>query len=546
MTQTLNVKPVTHVLEDMALAHPDLPCLDFLDATLTYDEVLQAVRHAARGLQDLGVGKGMRVGLCLPNTPYYVIGYFAILMTGATVVNFNPLYTTDEIHAQIIDSGVEVMFTLDLKTIYTKVAAGRHSTALRTIIVCSLADALPPIKSLLFNLFKRAQIATPSTDLAHVPYDLLVADQGPPDPVDIDVKHDIAVIQYTGGTTGTPKGAMLTHANITANAEQVRLWLGDSTPGTDRILATIPFFHVFAMTAAMNLGLSIGAELILLPRYDLQQVLKTIATKRPTLFPAVPTIYAAVSQAENVGDYDLSSLRYCISGGAALPSETKTAFERISQSLLVEGYGLTEASPVVACNPPQGLNKSGSIGLPLPDTEVKICALEEAHKIMPPGEHGEVFVRGPQVMAGYWNNTEETNNVLQDGWLRTGDVGYRDADGYIFITDRLKDMINCSGFKVYPRMVENALYRHPAVQEAVVIGIFDPTRGEAPKAFVTLKPGLEISEEQLMAFAREHLNPIERPVALEIRSELPKTLIGKLSKKELRQEHNDKRDIHHE
>ena len=545
MTNTFGIKPAFKLLEDMALAHPNLPCLDFLDATMTYGEVLHAVRQAARGLQDLGVGKGVRVGLCLPNTPYYIIGYFATLMTGATVVNFNPLYTEDEIHEQVMDSGIEVMFTLDLKTIYTKVAALLHTTPLRTVVVCSLADALPPVKGMLFKVFKRAQIASPPTDLGHVPFDLLVADQGAPDPVDIDVERDIAVIQYTGGTTGTPKGAMLTHANITANVEQVRMWLGDSKPGADRVLGVIPFFHVFAMTAAMNLGIAIGGELILLPRYDLKQVLETIAAKHPTLFPAVPTIFAAIGHAEDVGDYDLSSLRYCISGGAALTQATKSTFETVSNSLVVEGYGLTEASPVVTCNPPRGVNKDGSIGLPLPSTTIEIRDLEDKRRQMPRGEHGELFVRGPQVMAGYWNDKVDTEDVLKDGWLRTGDVGYVDEDGYIFITDRIKDMINCSGFKVYPRRVEDALYRHPAVHEAVVIGVPDEYRGEAPKAFITLKPGADVSEDALMAFAHGHLNPLERPTSVEIRDELPKTLIGKLSKKELVQEHQYRQETRH-
>ena len=526
-------KAATHIFTDIATAHPELPCIDFLGAKMTYGEVLETVKRAARGLQDLGLGKGSRVGMCLPNSPYYVIAYYATLMAGATVVNFNPLYTEREVRDQIKDSEVEVMFTLDLNKIYPKVAASLHNTSLRSIVVCSLADALPPVKGMLLQIFKRAEISFVPPDLGHVPFDLLVADKDDPKPVDIDPEKDIAVLQYTGGTTGVPKGAMLTHANISANAEQVRIWLGETKPGDERMLCVIPFFHVFAMTAAMNLGIGSAAELILLPRFDLKQVLETIDEKHPTLFPAVPTIYGAINGFDGIDKFDLSSIRYCISGGAPLPPEVKLSFEKKSGCVLVEGYGLTEASPVVTCNPPDGENKTGSIGMALPWTEVEIRDLERALNVMPTGERGELVVRGPQVMPGYWQRPDETREAITDGWLRTGDVAYEDEEGYIFITDRIKDVIICSGFNVYPRMVEDALYTHDDVAEVVVIGIKDDYRGEAPKAFVTLKPGATVSEEALMAYAHDHLNPIERPAAVEIRTELPKTLIGKLSKKEL-------------
>lgn len=531
-------KPATHILIDMAEAHPELPCLDFLGAKMSYGEVYAAARHAARGLQDLGVGPGVRVGLCLPNSPYYVIGYFATLIAGASVVNFNPLYTENEIRNQIEDSGVEVMFTLDLKSVYAKVSPALHDTSLRTIVVCSLVDALPTVKSLMMQIFKRAELADIAADLGHVPYELLIADQDDPASVTITPKLDIAVLQYTGGTTGTPKAAMLTHANISANAQQVSLWLGNTEPGGERMLCVIPFFHVFAMTAAMNLGLTIGAELILLPRFDLKQVLETINTKWPTLFPAVPTIYGAINGFDGLDQYDLTSIDYCISGGAPLPTDVKDAFEARSGCTLVEGYGLSEASPVVACNPPLGKNKTGSIGLALPWTEIQVRDLDNPWRELSAGDHGELAVRGPQVMAGYWQRLDDTQDTLKGGWLRTGDVGYIDEDGYIFITDRLKDQIVCSGFKVYPRTIEDALYTHPDVFEAVVIGIPDDYRGEAPKAFVTLKKNSDATEEELLKFAHDVLNPIERPVAVEIRDELPKTLIGKLSKKELAAEHD--------
>lgn len=525
--------PAWEILSNTATRHPDLPCLDFLGHTQTYGEVWDTVRLAARGLQDLGVKKGDRVGLCLPNSPYYVIAHYAILLVGATVVNFNPLYTKPEIHHQIVDSSITIMFTLDLKTIYSKVASALHCTSLRSIVVCALSEALPPLKSILFQVFKRAEVATIPKDLGHVPFELLIADKDAPKTVDISPDTDIAIVQYTGGTTGVPKGAMLTHNNIRANTQQVRLWLGDTQPGADKFLCVIPFFHVFAMTAAMNLGLTTGSELILMPRFELGDVLDTIRDKKPTIFPAVPTIYGAINAAENIADFDLTSIRYCISGGAPLPTKVKTGFEALSQCMLVEGYGLSEASPVVACNHPHKQNKPGSIGLALPWTDIECRDLDDFDTVCGAGEPGQLVVRGPQVMAGYLNNTEETDLVLKDGWLKTGDVGYQDTEGYYFLTDRIKDLIICSGFKVYPHVIEDALYQHDDVFEAIVIGVPDDYRGEVPKAFVTLKSGATATSESLLAFAKDRLNPIERPVSVDIRTELPKTLIGKLSKKEL-------------
>ena len=525
--------PATLILADMAKAHPQLNCLDFLGQKMTYGEVWSDVLKATRGLQDLGIKKGDRIGLCLPNSPYYVIAHYAILLAGAVVVNFNPLYTEREIREQIDDSSIVLMFTLDLKTVYKKVAPALHTTSLRSIVVCPLSEALPPLKSFLFQLFKRAEVANVPKDLGHIPFSLLSADKDQPKPVALTPEKDIAVIQYTGGTTGTPKGAMLTHANIRANAEQVRLWLGQTQPGADKFLCVIPFFHVFAMTAAMNLGLTTGSELILLPRFDLGEVLDTITQKKPTIFPAVPTIYGAINTAKDFDHFDLTSIRFCISGGAPLPGKVKTEFERLSQCILVEGYGLSEASPVVTCNPPHSENKVGSIGLPLPWTDIECRNLENSEQVVAPGEVGELVVRGPQVMSGYLNQRNETAMVLKDGWLSTGDVGYQDQDGYFFLTDRIKDIIICSGFKVYPQIIETALYRHEDVLEAIVIGMPDDYRGEAPMAFVTLKSGSIATNKSLLDFANENLNPIERPVSVEIRDSLPKTLVGKLSKKDL-------------
>ena len=539
--QTSPLYPAYKIFDEAVSRAPQAPCVDFMDKIYSYGEIGELGKRTARGLQNLGVKKGDRVGICLPNCPYYVVAYFAILKTGATVVNFNPLYTEMEIRNQVIDSGITVMITLDVNVIYPKVAAAVSGTALETIVVCSMASALPTVKSGLYRIFKRSGIASVNYDRKTLSFATLTADDSAPEPVEIDPIKDLAVLQYTGGTTGIPKGAMLTHANIAANTEQVRIWMGaDQAYGSDSFLCVLPFFHVFAMTSILNLGVSIGAKMILLPRFELDVALKTIDAKHPTLFPAVPTIYSAINGSPDIGKYDLSSIRFCVSGGAALPIAVKTRFEKLTGCVVVEGYGLTESSPVLTCNPPKGINKPESIGVPMPWTEIEIRDLEDSDKTVAQSERGQVMGRGPQVMAGYWNNQEETDLVLKDGWLSTGDVGYIDEDGYVFLTDRLKDIILCSGFNVYPRIIEDAIHQHPDVAEVTVIGIPDEYRGESPKAFVTLKDDGTASEQDILDFAIGLLNPIERPSEVEIRDELPKTMIGKLSKKELVAEHREK------
>jgi long-chain acyl-CoA synthetase len=375
----------------------------------------------------------------------------------------------------------------------------------------------------------------------HIPFHQLTDNDGVPEPVVIDPAQDIAVLQYTGGTTGVPKGAMLTHANLTVNAEQSCLWFPQFRLGEEKMLAVLPFFHVFALTAVLNVAIRIGAEIIMLPRFDLAQTIKLIDSKKPTLFPAVPTIYTAINQYKALDRYDLSSIRYCISGGAALPVEVKHDFERLTGCVLVEGYGLSETSPVACANPSVGENKAGSIGLPLPGTVIEIISLDDHVTVLPVGERGEVCIRGPQLMAGYWNNAEETRLVMratpQGVRLHTGDVGHLDTDGYTFITDRIKDMIMCGGFKVYPRMVEESMYQHPAVEECVVAGVPDQYRGQTVKAFIKLRAGQSLSKDELTLFLKDKISPIEMPKQVEFRDKpLPKTLIGKLSRKLLLEE----------
>lgn len=522
----------------------ELRAIDFLGRSWTYREIGQRVDQAAVGLQHLGVGPGTRVGLSLPNTPYSVIFYFAILKTGATVVNFNPLYTAYEIETQIRDSGTTMMVVMDLERIYRPVASVAERAGLDHIVVCPMADALPTTKAFLFRLFKRGERARIPDDGRHVTYAALMENAGSAQPVAV-APDDLAVLQYTGGTTGTPKGAMLTHGNLVANVRQVVGHGGAAfREGEERVLCVLPFFHIFALTVALHLAVVIGGEMVLMPQFKLKDLLKTVARRRPTLLPAVPTLYGAIANAAETQRLDLSSLRTCISGGAPLPADIRVRFEGASGCRLAEGYGLTEASPVVSCNPVDvRANRDGSAGLPLPDTVIEIRAPSAPHALMAAGERGEVCIRGPQVMAGYWNRPAETEAVMIDGALRTGDIGYLDADGYLFLVDRIKDLIICSGYNVYPRMIEDALYQHEAVAEAVVIGLPDPYRGESPKAFVTLREGVDATTDELLAFLATRVSKIEMPRSIEIRDTLPKTMVGKLSKKELIEEERERASL---
>ncbi|MDP7524304.1 MAG: long-chain fatty acid--CoA ligase [Arenicellales bacterium] len=527
-------RPLYETLERTAERCRDNTAIDFLDYCLSYGELLEQVNRMAKGLQLMGVTQGARVGLCLPNTPYSVICYYGALRAGATVVNYNPLYVERELAFQIDDSNTEIMITMDLEVLYPKVAAMLSRTeSLKKIIVCPMAAILPKIKSVLFRLLKRKEIANIEPSEAIVHFQDLLDNDGDPSLVNVDLDNDIAVLQYTGGTTGRPKGAMLTQGNLSANVSQMLLWYVDLNPGEEKVLGVLPFFHVFAMTAVMNFAVAAGAQMILLPRYELGQTLATINKKKPTIFPAVPTIYAAINQSPDLPKYDLSTVRYCISGGAPLPLEVKETFERLTGCRLVEGYGLSETAPVATCNAMQDINKPGSIGQVVPGTEISIHDLEAPNDVVPTGERGEVWIKGPQVMKGYLSRPQETADSLREGWFRTGDVGYMDEDGHFFLVDRLKDLILCSGYNVYPRMVEEAIYLHPAVAEVTVIGIDDDYRGQSPKAFVKLKEGEKITEDEMKTFLADKLSKIEMPSQIEFRLELPKTIIGKLSKKEL-------------
>jgi long-chain acyl-CoA synthetase len=532
-------RPVHDLLEAAATTHQSRTCTNFLGKTLTYHDIGQLAGRAAAGLQTLGVGKGSKVGLLLPNCPTYLIYYYGILKAGGTVVNYNPLYTLEELAFQIKDSETELMVTLDLRLLFDKVEALITTGSLRRAIVANFPALLPAPKAVLFKLFKSRDLARPdkSPVARHIVGDAEVMDNaGDYLKVPIDPDQDVAVLQYTGGTTGTPKGAMLTHANISINCQQGAAWAVNLEKGTERALAALPFFHVFAMTAVMNFAVSEGAELIIMPRFQLDDAMQLIDRKRPTVMPGVPTMFMAILNHAKLKSFDLSSLKYCVSGGAPLPVDLKQRFEKLTGCKVVEGYGLTEASPSVTCNPVEGPVKDGSIGQPLPGTIVSLRDLADPTKQVPLGEKGEICVKGPQVMKGYWQKPEETANQFVGEFLRTGDVGVMDEEGFIFIVDRIKDLIISSGYNVYPRRIEEAIYQHPAVEEVTVIGIKDDYRGEAPKAFVKLKVGVTATEEELRRHLEGKLSRIEMPAAIAFRETLPKTMIGKLSKKELKAE----------
>ena len=529
----LAISSLPALLDEAAARFGDQNALDFFGRKLTYAELRRLVDRAARGFQKIGVVHGTRVGLCLPNSPYFVIAYYAVLKAGGIIVTFNPLNVTREIARQVEDSGTKIMVTLDVEKIYPKVAAVPQASGLEKIIVCSLRAALPPLKGLLFGLFKAKELARIPREARHIRFERLLADHSPITPVAINPVIDLAVLQYTGGTTGVPKGAMLSHANLTANVAQIKDRVPNLQPGRERALMLLPLFHIFGMTAGMNFCISLGAEIVLLPSFDLVQVLKFITSKRPTLFPGVPSLFATLGHKAIHSKFDLSSIRYCISGGAPLSLDTRQRFESLTGCKLVEGYGLTEASPVVAANPLDREYKNDSVGPPLRDTIVEIRSLDEPTKILPAGERGEVCLRGPQIMGGYWRNLEETKAAFIDGALRTGDVGYLDKDGDLFLVDRIKDIIICNGFKIYPRLIEEALLQHPDVAEAVAIALPDAVRGQVPKAFVTLMPNSEVTPGALLNFLAGHLSRIALPRVIEIRANLPKTAIGKISRKDL-------------
>ena len=535
----IDARPVFSMLDDTAAKYAGRPAFDFLGRKYNWGDIAGLVNCFAKGLQQDGVTKGIKIGLFLPNSPIFLIAYYAVLKAGGTVVNFNPLYAQSELAHQIEDSETDIMITFDLEMLYGKMDKMLHNTRLRKLIVARFTECLPFPKDKLFKLAKAKEIAEVRTGKRIAWMEDYLDNDGQPETIEIDPRKDIALLQYTGGTTGVPKGAMLTHYNVYANTVQSLRWFADVKRGEQRMLGVLPFFHVFAMTAIMNLSVLAALEIIALPRFDLADTLKVIDKKKPHLFPAVPAIYNAINNSPKARKHDLSSLLYCISGGAPLPVEVKKAFEDKTGCVVVEGYGLSESSPVACVNPLKGDNVPGSIGLPVPGTIIEIIDPADGKTPVALGERGELCIRGPQVMAGYWKNEEDTNAALRpagdgDKRLHTGDIAVMDERGYVFIVDRIKDMIITNGYNVYPRNIEEAIYKHPNVEECVVAGLPDKQRGEIVKTWIKLKEGRELTAEDLKVFLEDKLSPMELPKRIEFRSEpLPKTMIGKLSRKDL-------------
>ncbi|WP_229592841.1 long-chain-fatty-acid--CoA ligase [Rossellomorea vietnamensis] len=504
---------IPHMLQQTASGYPEHPCISFYQKRMTYRELQDSVTMFSSSLQHIGTKKGDRVAIMLPNCPQYVISYYGILTTGGIVTQVNPMSVERELIHLLNDSGAETIMVLD--RFYPIIQSIQKETKVKTIIVVSF------------------QGEDHETDYTFDEF--LKLGDGRISPISID-PEDVAVLQYTGGTTGVSKGVMLTHSNILSNVMQSQRFFKESIQtGEERSLSVIPFFHVFGMNSCMNLSIYTANEMILLPRFELSEVLSTIKREKPTLFPGVPTMYVAITNHPSAEEYGIHSIKLCNSGSAPMPVELLNQFEKKTGAKILEGYGLSEASPTTHCNPAFAERKPGTVGIGLPSTDYKVVDIATGMKEVPPGDIGELIIKGPQVMKGYWNLPEETANALRDGWLYTGDIARMDDEGYVSIVDRKKDMIIASGYNVYPREVEEVIYEHPSVQEAVVIGVPDSYRGETVKAVIVLKAGEKVSEQELMGFCQENMSSFKVPRIIEFRDELPKTSVGKILRRALRE-----------
>lgn len=530
-------EPLDAMLRRTADRFPDRVAIDFLGARTTYRELDDAVDRFARALLARGLARGDRVSLHLPNTPAFVIAFFGTLRAGAIAAPASPLLVERELDILLRDTQPRFSVCLDL--LVPRVRAVRTAIEGRppdgALIVTGIRDWLPIPSRWLYPLVARREGRWhPVPHSAETPNLVRLIRETPKGRLESAARpEDPAVLQPTGGTTGTPKAAILTHRNLVANVHQTVAWLPGAAEGPAATLCVIPYFHIYGLTVAMNFSILTGATQVLHPRFDPVAVLKSIARTRPRTFPGAPVMYATLADHPARARYDLSSIEACISGAAPLPLEVQRRFEEVTGGRVSEGYGLTEASPVTHCNPIHGKRKIGTIGLPFPSTDARIVDLETGERSLAPGEVGELVVRGPQVMAGYWNRPEETAAVLRNGWLYTGDVATMDEEGYFRIVDRRKDLIIVGGINVYPREVEEVLMAHPAVAEAAVVGQPDPRRGEVPVAYVVLKPGASTTEAEILAYCRENLARYKVPVAIEFRADLPRTFIGKVLRRVL-------------
>ena len=537
--------PMHYFLEQSATKFPNNPATIFgngssLDARLTFAQLDEQSNRLANALAAMGVKKGDRVALYLPNCPQYVIGYYAILKLGAVVAPNNPLYVARELEFQLNDAGAESIICLS--RFYPNVQKIRATTKLKNVIVANIKEYFSPILKLLFTVAKEKKEGHRVTLDAGDRWFPDVIASAPATRPQVDVKpSDTAVLLYTGGTTGVPKAAEITHRNLVANTLQCDAWITGTQEGKEVTLTALPLYHSYAMTTCMNLSVYKAGAMVLIPNpRELESVLKAIDLHKPGLFPGVPTMYTAINNFPELHKYNLKSVRACISGASGLPVEVQKKFQDLTGARLVEGYGLSESSPVLTANPIFGENRIGTIGVPWPDTELRLVDVETGEKEVGPGESGELTARGPQVMRGYWNKPEETAKTLRNGWLYTGDIAVVDNEGYFKIVDRKKDMIIVGGFNVYPRDVEEVLFQHPKVLEATVAGVPDVKSGERVKAYVVLKPGQTATEQEIIDFCKERLTGYKRPSVVEFRESLPKTMVGKILRRQLVEEDKKK------
>ncbi|MHC0037424.1 long-chain-fatty-acid--CoA ligase [Pseudoneobacillus sp. C159] len=535
-------QPLQQYLINAAKEYPDKTAIHFMGKEMTFYELHEKATNLASYLQQLGITKGDRVAIMLPNTPQAVISYFGALLAGAVVVMTNPLYMERELEYQMNDSDSKIIITLDI--LFPRLSKVIHKTNLQHVIVTAIKEALPFPKNLIYPFIQKKQygivVNVKHEGNNHLLTEILKQPAKELKRYEFDFEEDLALLQYTGGTTGFPKGVMLTHKNLVANATMCKAWMYKCKPGQEKILGILPLFHVYGMTTVLLLAVMDGNEMILLPKFDAETTLKTIHKEKPTLFPGAPTIYIGLLNYPDIKKYDLSSIDSCLSGSAPLPVEVQQNFETATGGKLVEGYGLTESSPVTHANFLWDRPRvKGSIGVPWPDTDAAIFSIETGEPL-PPGEIGEVAIRGPQVMKGYWNKPEETAQTLRNDWLLTGDLGYMDEEGYFFIVDRKKDMIIAGGFNIYPREIEEVLYEHPDIQEVVAAGVPDAYRGETVKAYIVLKEGSTLTEDELDKFVRKQLAAYKVPRIYEFRKELPKTAVGKILRRALVDEEKKK------
>ncbi len=534
--------PVQEYLTRAFQNYPEKVAIHFLGKDVTYRELYESSLKFASYLRNLGIQKGDRVAIMLPNCPQNVIGYYGILYAGAIVVQTNPLYTEREIAYQMKDSGAKAILSLDI--LYPRITKVIKETELENIIITGIKDYLPFPKNKIYPFVQKKQygftVKVEHRGMNHLFPEVMKVGKVEKIDMPFDFEEDVAILQYTGGTTGFPKGVMLSHKNLISNATMCDSWLYKSKKGEETILGILPFFHVYGMTTVLILSVMLGNRMVLLPKFDVESALKTIDKQKPTLFPGAPTIYIGLLNHPDIAKYDLSSIVACLSGSAPLPVEVQEKFEQITGGKLVEGYGLTESSPVTHANFVWANERiKGSVGVPWPDTDAAIFQVDSTEP-MPVGEIGEICVRGPQIMKGYWNRPEDTAQTMRDGWLLTGDLGYMDDKGYFYVVDRKKDMIIAGGYNIYPREIEEVLYEHPSIQECVAVGVPDAYRGETVKAYIVLKENEQITEEELNTFCREHLASFKVPRIYEFRKELPKTAVGKILRRSLVEEEKEK------